>query len=65
MMRASHKRNLVEIPADAQSIYTGRHHLGWTIPGGKAFEAIKHDRTTLGVFDTLLKARNAVWCGEG
>lgn len=54
-----------EIPADAQSVYDGRHHLGWTFRRGKSFEALKHDRTSLGVFDTLLQARNAVWVGEG
>ena len=53
-----------EIPAGAQSVYDGRHHLGWTISRGKVFEALKADRSSLGTFDTLLKARNAVWVGE-
>ena len=58
-------RDLTEVPDHAQSIYDGRHHLGWTFRQGKSFEALKHDRTSLGAFDTLLKARNAVWVGEG
>ena len=53
-----------EIPSDAQSIYDGRHHLGWTIKRGKSFEAIRDDRISLGVFENILKARNAVWTGE-
>lgn len=61
----SKHRHTEEIPADSQSIYNGRHHLGWTVQRGKSFEAIRDDRTSLGVFDTILKARNAVWCGEG
>jgi hypothetical protein len=43
-----------EIPDDAQSVYDGRHHLGWTFRRGKAFEAVRYDRASLGVFDTLL-----------
>jgi hypothetical protein len=54
-----------EIPEDAQSVYDGRHHLGWTFKTGKSFAAVKYDRSSLGTFDTVLKARNAVWCGEG
>lgn len=55
----------VEVPDDAQSVYDGRRHLGWTVQRGKVFEAIRSDRITLGNFDTILRARNAVWCGEG
>jgi hypothetical protein len=65
MMSASRNRTLTELPADAQSVYQGRHHLGWTIQRGKAFEAVGSDRISLGVYDTVLQARNAVWCGEG
>jgi hypothetical protein len=54
-----------DIPAGVQSVYDGRHHLGWTFRRGKAFEAVRHDRSTVGVFDSLLKARNALWVGEG
>jgi hypothetical protein len=61
----SSNHNLLEIPAGAQSVYDGRHHLGWTLRRGKSFEAVRYDRATLGVFDSLLKARNALWCGEG
>lgn len=68
MHRATHKADRevslsLVIPADAQSIYDGRHHLGWTFRRGKAFEAISHDRTVIGVYDTVLKARNALWRG--
>jgi hypothetical protein len=63
-LAVNNNTNLAEIPAGAQSLYDGRHHLGWTFQRGKAFEAVKHDRTSLGTFDTLLKARNAVWVGE-
>ncbi|MGY2905690.1 hypothetical protein [Bradyrhizobium sp. URHC0002] len=56
---------IAEVPDDALAVYDGRHHLGWTLRRGKAFEAVRPDRTTVGVFDTILKARNALWCGEG
>lgn len=58
------KTKLTTIPADAQSVYDGRNHLGWTVQRGKSFEAISFDRAPLGLFDTVLQARNALWCGE-
>lgn len=58
------KHNRIEITDDAQPIYSGRHHLGWTFQRGRAFEAVRYDRTSLAVFDTVLQARNAVWIGE-
>jgi hypothetical protein len=57
-------RRLVDVPDGAQAIYHGRIHIGWTFRDGKAFAAISHDRTTIGIFDTLLQARNAVWIGR-
>lgn len=52
------------IPEDAQSVYNGRHHLGWTVQRGKTFDAIRFDHVAIGNFDTVLRARNALWCGE-
>ena len=54
-----------EAPEDAQSAYDGRHHLGWTVQRGRLVEAIRFDRVSLGRFDNVLQARNALWCDEG
>jgi hypothetical protein len=63
-MTATRKTDPPAIPAEAQSIYDGRHHLGWTVRRGKSFEAINFDRVPIGLFDTVLQARNALWSGE-
>ncbi|UPK28387.1 hypothetical protein [Bradyrhizobium sp. 195] len=52
------------IPDHAQSVYDGLHHLGWTVQRDKAFEAVRFDRASLGSFDSVLQAKNALWCGD-
>jgi hypothetical protein len=53
-----------EVPDGAQAVYSGRQHLGWTFKRGKVFEAISYDRKAIGVYATIIQARNAVWMGE-